>query len=201
MPAISCDCCFNDYIAKCNTDLTVYGQLAPLSDYTWVIEDKFSKQYSGSFTTDADGFWSIPVDELPPGLLTEYSGQFSLKVMDSGCKPVRMKIAQQYDCIDFVVKGGTYEKNTLGCDFSCSSAAGTQTQLVPFTDDEEITITWTAGLLSSFGNSPLIQVYHETSPNVYQLVDVTVEHVFTDGVLTSVVVQNAVPATGYILIS
>lgn len=117
--ASSCACCFEDYIAKCNTSLQVYAQLTPLTDYTWVITDKFDKKYQGDFTTDADGFWSIPVDELPPGLLTEYSGQFTLEVMDGECKPVRMKIAQQYTCIDFTVKGGTYEKNTLGCDFAC----------------------------------------------------------------------------------
>lgn len=115
----TCACCFTDYIAKCNTSLQVYAQLAPLTDYTWVITDRFDHKYSGDFTTDADGFWSIPVDELPPGLLTEYSGQFTLEVMDGECKPVRMKIAQQYTCIDFTVKGGTYEKNTLGCDFAC----------------------------------------------------------------------------------
>lgn len=196
-----CSTCFTDYLAKCNLEIQVYAQLSPLSDYTWIIKDKFGKLYSGLFTTDADGFWTIPVDELPPGLLTEYSGLFTLEVQDSGCKPIKFKIAQEFSCIDFVVKGGTYEKNTLGCDFSCSPAAGTQTQLVPFTDDAEITITWTAGLLASFGNSPLIQVYHETSPNVYQLVDVSIEHVFTDGILTSVVVNNGGISTGYILLS
>lgn len=196
-----CCTCFTDYLAKCNTEITVYAQLSPLTEYTWVITDKFSKKYQGVFTTDSDGFWTIPVDELPSGLLTEYSGLFSLEVMDSGCKPVKFKIAQEYSCIDFVVKGGTYEKDTLGCDFSCSPAAGTQTQLVTFTDEDEITVTWTSGLLASFGNSPTIQVYHLVSPGVYQLVDVTVQHVFTDEVLTSVVVENAGPATGYILIS
>lgn len=202
MPGINtCDCCFTDYIAKCNTELTVYGQLAPLTTYTWVIRDKFSKEYSGEFTTDADGFWAIPVDELPPGLLTEYSGLFTLRVMDSGCKPVRMKIAQQYDCIDFVVKGGTYEKDNLGCDFSCTPVAGDQNLLYPFEDEDVITIEWTSGLLASFGSSPSIQVYHEVSPNVYQLVDVAVQTVFTDGILTSIVITNSGIATGYILIS
>lgn len=201
MPAITCDCCFTDFLAKCNLEIQVYAQLSPLTDYRWIIKDKFGKLYEGDFTTDADGFWTIPVDELPPGLLTEYSGLFTLEVQDSGCKPVKFKVAQEYSCIDFVVKGGTYEKNTLGCDFSCSPAVGSQTQLVPFTDDAEITIPWTSGLLASFGNSPLIQVYHETAPNVYQLVDVSVEHVFTDGVLTSVVVTNGGNATGYVLIS
>lgn len=120
----NCECCFTDYIAKCETELRVYAQLDPATEYTWVITDKFSKKYQGDFTTDADGFWSILVDELPAGLLTEYSGLFTLEVMDAGCKPVKFKVAQEYSCIDFTVKGGTYEKNTLGCDFACEEGAG-----------------------------------------------------------------------------
>jgi hypothetical protein len=196
-----CCTCFTDWIAKCNLSLTVYAQLAPLTEYTWVISDKFSKKYSGQFTTDSDGFWAIPVDELPPGLLTEYSGLFTLEVMDSGCKPVRMKIAQEYSCIDFVVKGGSYEKDTLGCDFSCTPAAGDQNLLLNFADEDVITIEWTSGLLASFGSSPSIQVYHLVSPNVYQLVDVAVQTVFTDGILTSILITNSGEATGYVLIS
>lgn len=115
-----CCTCFTDYLAKCNTEIRVYAQLASLTDYTWVITDKFSKKYQGEFTTDAEGFWSIPVDELPSGLLTEYSGLFTLQVMDTGCKPVNMKIAQEYSCIDFIIKGGTYEKSNLGCEFTCN---------------------------------------------------------------------------------
>lgn len=197
----TCACCFTDYIAKCNTDITVYAQLSPLTQYTWIITDKFTNKYSGSFTTDSDGFWSIPVDELPSGLLTQYSGLFTLEVQDSGCKPVKFKLAQEYDCIDFTVKGGTYEKDTLGCDFSCAPALGTQTTLVNFTDEDEVTITWTPGLLAAYGNSPTVQVYHLVSGSTYQLVDVAIQHVFTDGVLTSIVVTNAGPATGYVLIS
>lgn len=196
-----CCTCFTDYIAKCNTELTVYAQLAPLTDYTWIITDKFLKKYSGQFTTDADGFWSIPVDELPPGLLTEYSGLFTLEVQDTGCKPIKMKIAQEYSCIDFTVKGGTYEKNTLGCDFSCSPAVGSQTGLFPFTDEDVVTIPWTSGLLAQYGNSPSVQTFHLISGTTYQLVDVAIQHVFTDGVLTSVVVDNGGVQTGYILIS
>lgn len=198
---MNCNCCFTDYLAKCNLSIQVYAQLSPLTDYTWVIKDKFSNLYQGEFTTDANGFWAIPVDELPSGLLTQYSGEFTLQVMDSGCKPTRFKVAQEYDCINFTIKGGTYEKNTLGCNFSCTPAAGSQTQLFPFTNDDEIIITWTAGLLAAFGNNPVIQVYHLISETTYQLVDVGIQHVFTDGVLTSIIVSNAGPATGYILIS
>lgn len=196
-----CSTCFVDFLAKCNLEIQVYAQLSPLTSYRWVISDKFGKKYEGDFTTDSDGFWTIPVDELPSGLLTEYSGLFTLEVMDSGCKPVRMKIAQQYSCIDFTVKGGTYEKNTLGCDFSCTPVEGTQTRLVPFVDQANVTIEWTATLLTAFGNSPTVQTFHLVAPDTYQLVDVAIQHVFTDGVLTSILVDNAGIATGYVLIS
>lgn len=198
---MNCNCCFTDFIAKCNLSLQVYAQLAPLNDYTWVITDKFGNKYQGEFTTDSGGFWTIPVDQLPSGLLTQYSGEFTLQVQDIGCKPVKFKVAQEYDCINFTVKGGTYEKSTLGCDFSCTPAAGSQTQLVPFTNDDEITIEWTSGLLAAFGNSPVLQVYHLVSGTTYQLVNVTIQETFEDGVLASIIVSNAGPATGYILIS
>lgn len=196
-----CSTCFTDFLAKCTDEITVYAQLSPLTEYTWIITDKFSKRYSNLFTTDSDGFWSIPVEDLPAGLLTEYSGLFTLEVMDSGCKPVRMKIAQQYSCIDFVVKGGTQEKDTLGCDFSCTPVEGTQTRLVPFTDEENIEIEWIGTLLTAFGNSPTVQVFHLVAPDTYQLVDVAIQHVFTDGVLTSILVDNGGISTGYVLIS
>lgn len=198
---MNCNCCFQDFIAKCNLSVQVYAQLAPLSDYTWIITDKFGNKYQGEITTGSNGFWGIPVDQLPSGLLTQYSGEFTLQVQDSGCKPIKFKVAQEYDCINFTVKGGTYEKNTLGCDFSCTPATGSQTSMVQFEDDATVTINWTAGLLAAFGNSPSIQVYHETSPNVFQLVDVEVNQVFSEGVLQSIEINNAGPATGYILIS
>jgi len=198
---MDCSTCFTDFIAKCNLELQVYAQLAPLSDYTWIINDKFGNKYQGTFTSDADGFWTIPVDQLPPGLLTQYSGLFTLEVQDSGCKPVKFKIAQEYNCIDFTIKGGTYEKNTLGCDFTCSPAVGSQTSMQSFTNVTTVSIPWTAGLVAAFGNSPSIQIYHETSPGIFQLVDVTVEQVFIAGVLQSIEVDNGGVATGYALIS
>lgn len=198
---MNCNCCFTDYLAKCNLSIQVYAQLSPLTDYIWVITDKFSNKYQGEVTTDSDGFWEIPVDQLPSGLLTQYSGEFTLQVQDNGCKPIKFKVAQEYDCINFTIKGGTLEKDALGCDFSCTPAAGNQTQLIPFTNDDEITITWTSGLLAAFGNSPSVQVYHETSPDVFRLVDVEVNQVFNAGILQSIEIDNGGVATGYVLIS
>ena len=116
----TCTCCFEDYLVKCSEDIQVNAQLAPTTDYKWVITDKFERQYEGTITTDADGFVPpILVTELPAGLLTEFSGEFGLQffAVDDDCAPVHFKIAQVTDCIRFVVRAGTREKNNLGCSF------------------------------------------------------------------------------------
>lgn len=117
---MSCTTCFSDYLAKCNTAINVYARLEPNSAYLlykWVITDKFDNKYDGYFVTDADGFWEIPVSELPEGLLTQYSGNFKLEVFDAEDTPVRFLIAQEYDCIDFEIKGGTLVKDQIGIEF------------------------------------------------------------------------------------
>jgi len=200
---MTCNTCFDDFVAKCNTAISVYAQLPSLpiyESYKWVITDKFDHKYEGVFLVDENGFWEIPVEDLPEGLLTQYSGSFKVEVYDSSCKPAKFKIAQEYDCISFDIKGGTFTKDYIGCNFSCIPNPAGQTALVPFTDASEVTIPW-ASYLGTYGNNPLIQVYHQTSPGVYQLVDVSIEQVFTDGILTSIVVDNGGSQTGYILLS
>ena len=200
---MTCDTCFTDTLAKCNDTIKVYAQLPALSlysSYRWVITDKFNNKYEGSFVPDEDGFFEIPVDELPEGLLTQYSGSFLLQVYGDGCKPVNFKIAQEVDCINFVIEGGTFVKDTLGCAFTCVPTPAGQSALYPFTDADTVSITW-APYLSIYGNNPTIQVYHLISPGVYQKVDVQIQQVFTDGVLTSIEIDNGGVNTGYIVIS
>lgn len=122
---MSCCTCFTDYIVQCPEEIQVYAQLQPTTMYTWVITDKFEHQFSGDFTTDEDGFWSIPVDELPAGLLNQFGGNFKLEVLDQACKPVKFKVAQEYNCIDFTVRGGTRVKDNLGCTFDSVLAGST----------------------------------------------------------------------------
>ena len=111
------NCCFTDYIAKCEESLQVNVILEPTTDYRWVITDKFDNKYQGVVTTSGNGSFEIPVEELPPGLLTQYSGEFTLQIFpeDEACGPLRFRIAGEYECISFEVKGGTFEKNNLGC--------------------------------------------------------------------------------------
>ena len=198
---MTCDKCFIDYLVDCQDEIRVYAQLQPLHDYTWIITDKFDNQYSGVFSTDTDGFWIIPVYDLPEGLLTQYSGEFTLQVQGDGCKPVNFKIAQEYDCVRFTIKGGTRVKEILGCDFSCTPAAGSQTELIPFTDQTEVTVNWTTEYGDVFGNSPTVQVFHLIYGSTYQLAIVQVQQTFEDGVLQSITIDNGGVATGYVLIS
>lgn len=200
---MACSTCFEDYVVKCNEAISVFAQLpalSPYDTYKWVISDKFDHKYEGEFITDENGFWEIDVDDLPDGLLTEFSGSFKLEVFDSGCKPVKFKIAQDYDCISFDVKAGTFTKDSIGCDFSCIPQPAGQSALIPFTNQSTVSITW-APYLSLYGNSPTVQVYHETSPGIFQLVNVSIEQVQTNGVLTQINVSNAGSATGYIVVS
>lgn len=110
--------CFKDHLISVEDTIHVFAQLSPSTGYTWRITSKFGKVYEGSVTTDADGFFDIPVNALPDGFFTEFSGDFKLEVLDTdSCKPVNFKVAQEYDCINFHVKGGTAVKDALGCEF------------------------------------------------------------------------------------
>ena len=143
-----------------------------------------------------DGFFVIPVADLPAGLLTQYSGKFMLQVYQlyAACNPEKFRVAGVFDCIEFEITGGTFEKNNLGCSFDCNGAS-VNSALVPFTDETEVVIDWSL-YSGSFGNSPTISVYHEVTPDVFQLVAVTVEQTRVDGVLTSITIDNGGVQTG-----
>lgn len=121
---MSCGCSFPDYIVKCTDTLKVNALLIPGTVYKWVITDKFDKEYYGHQLSDADGHVSIPVADLPPGLLTEYSGEFKLQFFLDECTAVDFKMTKKYDSIDFRVKGGTNIKDNLGCEFDLIDAGG-----------------------------------------------------------------------------
>lgn len=195
----NCNCCFTDYIAKCGEDLTINTTLSSGTSYRWVITDKFDNKYEGTVVAGASGELVIPVEELPAGMLTQYSGRFLLQIYDTSCGPIKFKMLGEYDCIDFDVRGGTFVKDEIGCDNTCEGA-GSVNAMIPFTDQALVEIDY-ATYADDLGNNPLIQVYHETSPGVFQLVSVTINQIRVNDVLTDIEVDNAGPATGYVLIS
>lgn len=198
---MECNCCFTDYLAKCETEIKVNVILNAETAYRWVITDKFGNKYESEVTTDAAGAFTIPVEDLPAGLLTEYSGDFTLQVFPGAgsCGPVRFKIAGEYDCISFNVKGGTFEKNNIGCEVACTSA-GSSNVLIPFTDAATLDIDY-SNYQNAIGNNPTIQVYHLTAPNTYQLVSVAINQIRANDILTDIEIDNGGVATGYVLIS
>jgi hypothetical protein len=116
---MNCNSCFQDFLAKCEDNIDVFAKLEPNTDYQWVITDKFGNKYSDSATANDEGYVSIPISELPAGLLTEFGGNFTLQfyISTDNCTPVSFLIAKKHSCINFSVQGGTWHKNNLGCEF------------------------------------------------------------------------------------
>lgn len=112
---MNCSCCFTDTLAKCETEIVLNITLPPYYYYKWVITDKFGNKYEGPLNDER----TIPVADLPAGLLTQYSGEFTLQIFqddNQACKPENFMVAGMYDCISFTITGGTFEKNNLGCE-------------------------------------------------------------------------------------
>lgn len=115
---MNCSCCFTDTLAKCETEIRLHIVLPVYSAYRWVITDKFDNKYQGELAEHEDGGYSIPVADLPAGLLTQYSGTMKLEVFQDGegsCATERFFIGAKTTCIEFDITGGTFEKNNLGC--------------------------------------------------------------------------------------
>jgi hypothetical protein len=115
----NCSCCFTDFIAKCETEIRVHIILPVYSVYRWVITDGFGQKYQGVLEPHAEGGYSIPVEDLPDGLLNQYSGTLKFEVFQDGegsCAPEQFVVGGKYSCIEFTISGGTFEKNNLGCE-------------------------------------------------------------------------------------
>lgn len=198
---------FEDFLVNCDDYIQVNAIFTPATPYTWVITDKFGKEYSGSVTTDSEGKFRILTEDLPDGFLTQFSGVFSLKIQDTDCKFLDLKIARYYKQIDFWVKGGTREKNTLGCDVDCSypELSSGQTAVFPVFAQSEMDIEWTTQLRSLYGNTPIIQVYKRRSAAPYDvynydLITVQITHVSNETILESIHLDFGGGMVGYVIV-
>lgn len=54
--------------------------LVPLTDYYWILTDKFQHVYSEAVTTDADGRFVISAADFPEGFFNEYAGEMELVI-------------------------------------------------------------------------------------------------------------------------
>lgn len=199
---MSCSESFYDHISNCNTAIRVYALLAAATAYQWLITDKFGKEYTGESITDADGFLSIPVSDLPDGLFFPGTGAFKLEILD-GCRKLDFKMAKFYDAVEFEVTPGPREKDNLGCDFVCEIAGGApiSSAIFPFNDASTVQIPWTDFLRSLYGGTPTVQVFQQVSPGVYQMVNVSITMVGGPYDLQEIDVDNGGSASGYVLVN
>lgn len=203
--AMSCKCCFEDFICHCvpyDDVITINTALIPGQALSWVITDKFENEYQGDITVEDDGTVDIPIAALPDGLLNQFAGSFKIQLFD-GCKAIPFPLAQNYDCIVIDVKGGSREKNTIGCPMG-AAGAGVQNGIVEFTNTDELTIDWSQ-FINNFGNFPVIQVYQKDDfdPNIYNLIQVQITQTRNaiTGILQSIFLQFTEPIDGYVLIT
>lgn len=113
----SCECCFTDFLAKCETEIVINTNLTPGNTYRWVISDKFGHLYEGTAIAEDDGSLIIPIEDVPAGIFTQYSSDFNLQIYsENSCSPIKFKLTGEYDCVTFNIHGGTFVKNTIGCE-------------------------------------------------------------------------------------
>lgn len=117
---MTCNTCFTDWICKCvpyNDFIEVRSLLTPATEYYYKITDKFDAVYSGSVTSTADGYLEIPIANFPDGYFNEFAGTFNLQVFTDAdfCNQVDIPLVGTYPCVTIEIKGGTTEKNTIGC--------------------------------------------------------------------------------------
>lgn len=197
---MNCNSCFQDWVCKCGEDLLINTRLTPGVTYYWQVTDKFNNVHQGAVAAETDGRLIIPVSDLPDGFLSAYQGRFKIRILESPeCGVIRIPLTAKFDCIEVEVKGGNATKDSIGCEVQCASGTG-ETIIIPFTDDEEITVDWTL-YAATMGNNPMIQLYHELSENVYQLASVAIQQIRVNNILTQIIIDNGGPATGYILIT
>lgn len=110
-----CPSCYRDYISQCPVSLSIKAGLIADTIYLAQMQDKFQKLHQTFFTTDGGGIGTIDTSELTEGLFTPYSGSFEFKVFDEENDLQDLTInGTAYDCIEFEVRGGDFQKTYLG---------------------------------------------------------------------------------------
>lgn len=119
---MNCTDHYSDYLVRCPDGIIVnaVANAGPYAALRWQLTDKFNNEYTGEVITNGNGGFTIPEDEFPGGMLNQYAGDFELRVLDidNECRPVPLLVAGYYEAIRFHVKGGTREKDNLGCSFA-----------------------------------------------------------------------------------
>lgn len=106
----------NSSISQFPTTITVWGLLAPVSDYIWVITDVHGNVYNLPFTTDEDGVGKILASQLPEGFFNP-AMQFTIQVKTNvdNCDVVPMTFLQKVDKITACVVKSNTPMTAIGC--------------------------------------------------------------------------------------
>lgn len=97
---MACETCFHSQIPSCADEIIVNAGLTPSTLYYYVITDKFGNKYTNDVTTTLGGLMIIDTSELPEGLITPYSGDFTLEIYDMDDNLMEYSIgAVDYSCI------------------------------------------------------------------------------------------------------
>lgn len=75
-----CELCYKIERPACQESMTIEMGLAPSTEYTLFIRDKFDHDYTETITTDPDGSMIIDLTAFPEGMFTEFSGSYELSV-------------------------------------------------------------------------------------------------------------------------
>lgn len=110
---------YSDFIAGYPDSVQVNVILEPATQYVWELTDGFGNVYTQVFTTDDDGAGIIDMAELPAGFTNPYQANLKIRVKENShdCEYVPLKFIMAFDCISLAFKGGTIEKDWIGCEF------------------------------------------------------------------------------------
>jgi len=202
---MGCNSCYEDFLCKCvpYDSVVTINTSVPDGDYMVRLTDTNGNKFDATAEKVTDGV-SFNVHDFPDGFISGPGNEFTLEVFKvdapGSCTPITIPMVSFVNCIKVNIIGGSVDKSSIGCTLECSPTTSNQSALVTFTDQDEVDIPW-APFLTNYGNNPLIQVYHQVSPGVYQLANVSIQTNYVDNVLDNIVVLNAGPATGYVVIS
>lgn len=82
-PATDCECLLPAALPVCLTGIR-FLTAELLADVVFHIEDKWGHRHPAEATTDADGYATLLVADLPPALFNAYAGYFKIVIVKAG---------------------------------------------------------------------------------------------------------------------
>lgn len=161
---------FQDTVSDNPGDITVYGVLAPDTDYWWEVTDQHGNKYLIPFTTNADGIGTLDVSQLPEGFFNPFTSGFTLRVKSTtdSCDYEPMSFVVKYNSIHVNVINSNIDKDTIGCPIDIKLPERFSSERFQFTGEADQTQYPIASysnfetLKSKIGTAKQILVFSET---------------------------------------